>query len=73
MAIIQVPVKAQLLSDLHAEKVRAENKQLREQLRAIKQQAAPTEGAHLVVNGEVRRIGKKSQYLLDMLILPEDK
>ncbi len=73
MAIIQVPAKAQLLSDLHAEKVRTENKQLREQLRAIQQQATPIEGAHLVVNGEVRKIGKKSQYLLDMLILPEDK
>jgi hypothetical protein len=55
------------------EKIRAENKQLRDELRMAKQQTAPAEGAHLVVNGEVRKIGKKSQYLLDMLTLPEDK
>lgn len=46
-----------------------ENKRLREEL----QRLAPTDGAHLVVNGEIRKIGKKSQYLLDMLTLPEDK
>ena len=56
----------------HAE-IRHENKKLREELDQMKQQMAPPEGAHLVVNGQVRKIGKKSQYLLDMLTLPEDK
>ena len=73
MAIIQTHVENQKQADLRMEKIRTENKQLRDELRMAKQQIVPTEGAHLVVNGEVRKIGKKSQYLLDMLTLPEDK
>lgn len=48
-----------------------ENAALRQALQQ-KQSDVPQEGAHLVVNGQVRKIGKKSQYLLDMLTLPED-
>lgn len=55
----------------HAE-TEFENRRLREELEQTKS-LVPTEGAHLIVNGEVRKIGKKSQYLLDMLTLPEDK
>ena len=52
-------------------KLNEENNSLRDALKRAKQEV-PKEGAHLVVNGEVRKIGKKSQYLLDMLTLPED-
>jgi hypothetical protein len=55
----------------HAE-TEFENKRLREELQKIRD-SVPTDGAHLIVNGQVRTIGKKSQYLLDMLTLPEDK
>lgn len=48
-----------------------ENRQLRAQVEQARAQI-PQDGAHLVVNGQVRKIGKKSQYLLDMLTLPED-
>jgi hypothetical protein len=58
-------------NNAHAE-IRYQNQKLREELNKVKQQMAPPEGAHLVVNGQVRKIGKKSQYLLDMLTLPED-
>lgn len=51
-----------------------ENEALRKQLNDEKRRSRPRDGdAHLIVNGEVRKIGKKSQYLLDMLTLPEDK
>ena len=73
MAIIHTQVQKQNQAELNMEKIRIENKQLRDELRMVKQQTSPTEGAHLVVNGQVRKIGKKSQYLLDMLTLPEDK
>jgi hypothetical protein len=52
-------------------KLNEENSSLRDALQRAKQDV-PKEGAHLVVNGQVRKIGKKSQYLLDMLTLPED-
>lgn len=54
----------------HAD-IALENKQLRAQVEQVQAQL-PKEGAHLVVNGQIRKIGKKSQYLLDMLTLPED-
>ena len=47
-----------------------ENEALRKQLIETKQQQQG-DGTHLVVNGQVRKIGKKSHYLLDMLTLPE--
>lgn len=52
-------------------KLKEENNTLRQALLQTKSEV-PKEGAHLVVNGQVRKIGKKSQYLLDMLTLPED-
>ena len=44
------------------------NKSLRE--RAIVQRRNPSDPV-LVVNGKEKKIGKKSQYLLDMLIIEE--
>jgi len=49
-----------------------ENKRLRAGLQKVRE-SVPLDSAHLLVNGEVRKVGKKSQYLLDMLTLPEDK
>lgn len=57
--------------DAAQNKLKEENSTLREALQKSKQEV-PKEGAHLIVNGQVRKIGKKSQYLLDMLTLPED-
>ena len=54
-------------------RMKEENQRLRDQITEQLTQDVPNQGAHLVVNGEVRKIGKKSQYLLDMLTLPEHK
>lgn len=57
----------------------AENEALRKQLRDAqialeeKQKETPPDGTRLIVNGQERKIGKKSHYLLDMLTLSEDK
>lgn len=55
------------------EALRDENAALREQLSAARQQTVAPGETKLFVNGQERKIGKKSQYLLDMLTLPEDK
>ena len=52
-------------------RMKEENQRLRDQITEQLIQDVPNKGVHLVVNGEVRKIGKKSQYLLDMLTLPE--
>ena len=57
----------------------AENEALRKQLRDAqialeeKQKEIPLDGTRLIVNGQERKMGKKSHYLLDMLTLSEDK
>jgi len=68
---------------LTGENFRLENEQLKRELDVLKNEVeslkkqlathASVEDTHLVVNGQARQIGKKSQYLLDMLTLPEDK
>lgn len=54
----------------------AENESLRKKLRdaeiALENKTLDS-GTRLIVNGQERKIGKKSHYLLDMLTLPEDK
>jgi len=47
-----------------------ENEVLRKQLIETKR-LQRGDGTQLIVNGQVRKIGKKSHYLLDMLTLPE--
>lgn len=66
---------AQATADAAAAKeaLARENEALRRQLLEAKQPQQQGDGTHLVVNGQVRKIGKKSHYLLDMLTLPEDK
>lgn len=51
-----------------AEKIREDNNKVRSQ---ITDRFVPKEGTKLYVNGKERKIGKKSQYLLDMLTLDD--
>lgn len=52
------------------EAVRQQNNQVRTHIDA-QERLVPREGTVLYVNGKRRTIGKKSQYLLDMLTLDE--
>ena len=52
------------------EAVRQQNNQVRTHIDA-QDRLVPREGTVLYVNGKRRTIGKKSQYLLDMLTLDE--
>lgn len=70
MAIILTDAtKLVVTTEKTAEELRLENQRLREQHIA----ARDVDGTRLYVNGKERKIGKKSQYLLDMLTLPDDK
>lgn len=58
----------------HGNDARHANDELRRQLRAqMEQNQLPSEGAHLVIEGQIKKPAKTSQYALDMLTLPEDK
>lgn len=49
------------------------NSELRKQLRAkMEEMQLPLEGAHLMVERQIKQPVKKSQYISDMLTLPED-
>ena len=49
------------------------NSELRKQLRAkMEEMQLSLEGAHLMVERQIKKPVKKSQYISDMLTLPED-
>lgn len=54
-----------------AEPQQPQHRQQSEQPSAVTDRHVPKEGAALYVNGQRRTIGKKSQYLLDMLTLDD--
>ena len=72
MPIILTGDKSQITT---SSKLTAENAELRKKLRdaEIALNNRFSSGTQLIVNGQERKIGKKSHYLLDMLTLPEDK